>query len=131
MLYIIFLLILEVLQFPFLQPRLTQKDHRRPTNLWIDCKEYTERTKPINYKVFKGIFKGSPRTTQKVKYNHNFGQQRRFNTPKVRGGSCIQRCVESGLKPKICSKRCRCIARCLFRENSLVLCKRRCKRSKR
>ena len=130
LLSIILLNISEVLRYPFLQPRANTKDLRRPANKWIDCKNYTERTNPINYKVFKGIFKGSPRTNQKVKYNRNVGQQRRFNTPKIRGGSCMERCVEFGLKPKICSRRCRCMSRCTFRGNPILLCKRRCQARK-
>ena len=126
-------LITEVLEHPFLQPRQQALDPQRPRNRWVDCKQYTEGQKPINYKVFKGIFTGSGRGGQSFTFNRNLGRPRKFHAPKARGGICVKRCVDAGSKPRICSKICRCKSQCRRQRKSIERCSKRCpkKRNKR
>ena len=131
--YLYIVLISEVLEHPFLQPRQAPIDHLRPRNRFIDCTTYLKQpNKIINYGVFKGIFNrpGKPKPLRQPGVGGT-GRGHRLGVTQPRPprrGSCIKNCLRFGKPIPRCRNVCRCRARCKREGHRSSKCRRICKK---
>ena len=133
-----------------MQPRQRPVDFQRPRNLFVDCSTYTAQH-PIEYGVFKGIFnrtaranKIDPNPPRPRNAGGNRGYRRPTNAHRIVGMEfspgdnihrdshesemCMKNCIYRRKSRWICKRICRCRSKCLNNGNTVLTCRRRCRR---